>query len=1186
MLGSSDDSDAPGSYCHVGSGRAANAGDALFAAFAGGGYQPREHVRPGRDRGPQCSMSELLGEALRLCGKSGGETSSTTSSANSQARRRRRPELTLTQMKALGERYLMEYDAARVARMRGWAMAWVARECSEYCTTLEERSRFLRCVRRWARKAKEGGFEAVHASTLEGHIVEMRAATGHDAAISHGSSANSHGIRACTASLPPSKRRRTIGAGGLGTMKMPEISSELFNWFVDTIQNIKGRLPSCLLLVQSQIIVDDLASLHQQRIEAGEVPPHSTLDFPVLDFKWLRRWRLRWGVSWRLTNLRFKAPRSVVKQRLLVFWKNVLRVRFLHAATEPGGELVFEGIDQKPLWFTASSQERGLALRGARKVATKENVPATRARFTAMTRCRWPTPPSDGKDLAILFKASGSGVRIRETLRVPPSVLLQFQEKGSYRLADCATYLAWILDRSRLRGPAASGHEGGADAASSQEGDAGAALVDDARPAEDTAVLEDAERPTEDHAVLVDGARPKDDSEDGAQAATSHGGGDGPFGRRVVYLLDWYAPHLDPSLDAMVHEAGHTILRIGGHLTGLVAVNDTHAHGPMTAVYKKRETLEAFEQLQLRPDRLPSTSRQTVMDRALDSWQAISHGSCSRGFVSNGIANKLDGSEDALLSLEVQEFWQELDMPRWREVIRDEVRAAISHGTVTGFADVQSLLEPYPAHGPMEEGQEAFATQVAENGDVEDCGDATDPDADDNMGDDDDGDDGAPPPPPPPRPPLPPPDDLPPPDEDRMDDADHGQGGDHGHGEGRGGHEGPDGGPGHGAAAASRDAAANSHDGQCAVGAQDEFMDAAVRHVDASLGRQRETVNAALQAVLSGGGDQALADSLRGRLRAVDKRLAAANTPVALRLRAKAAERQAAVAKARVESIAEETRLKALKLEVDLTKASAELAKAKGKEAAAAANAALAEAKEKRAEAQRLKAKADAEDHLCATQFAACLAARLEEYLPSGAAGEERRARCRRIAFAQARARAGKNPIPIPRFWTQSVANMRRVTARGVGTRLRTKDEVMYASADFCWSLTKRRSTGSFDCCHEPRFMLHQLIERTLPGYFHVLGCRYNLDNLLAESRHIMDLAYVAAAWRYTHVLGGLKYFRCGLMAWPCMEEWWTSRAATSHGAAATAGAAGASDAAVVAGAAATSHAEGGTGPVVGYTSV
>ena len=389
-------------------------------------------------------------------------------------------------------------------------------------------------------------------------------------------------------------------------------------------------------------------------------------------------------------------------------------------------------------------------------------------------------------------------------------------------------------------------------------------------------------------------------------------------------------------------------------------------------------------------------------------------------------------------------------------------------------------------------------------------------------------------------------------------------------------------------------AAAISHGGGQAAPSQDKFMEAAAQDVHTKLGTQRQTIDAALQAALCGGGDRALADMLRGRLRAVDKRLHAAQTPLALRLRAKAMERQATSKRASIESIAEETRAKALKLEVDLTKAQAELAKARGREAAAAANAATAAAKEKRAEALRLKAKADEEFERLATQFASGLAARLEEYLPNGPEGEERRSRCKRAAMSAAKARVGKHSIPTPRFWTPTVANMRRLTARGVGTRLRAKGEVLYASSDFCWSLTKRRNNGAFECGHEPKFLFRQLIERTMPGYFDVLGGRYSVDNILAESRHVLDLAFVAAAWRYTLALGGLKYFRYGLAEWPCMEDWWASRVAVAPwvgrlpatAASASTAPAGTGGAAAATGADATSHAGGAAAPVAKYTSV
>jgi hypothetical protein len=106
------------------------------------------------------------------------------------------------------------------------------------------------------------------------------------------------------------------------------------------------------------MIAKDLQVLHQQEIENGLVAPHTRLALPNLNYGWLRKWRRIYGVSARMANLHFKASRNVLKHRLRVFWCNVIAVRALHALLEPGGELVFESVDQKPLWFTASSQEK------------------------------------------------------------------------------------------------------------------------------------------------------------------------------------------------------------------------------------------------------------------------------------------------------------------------------------------------------------------------------------------------------------------------------------------------------------------------------------------------------------------------------------------------------------------------------------------------------------------------------------------------------------------------------------------------------------------------------------------------------------------------------------------------------------------------------------------------------------
>jgi hypothetical protein len=55
------------------------------------------------------------------------------------------------------------------------------------------------------------------------------------------------------------------------------------------------------------------------------------------------------------------------------------------------------------------------------------------------------------------------------------------------------------------------------------------------------------------------------------------------------------------------------------------------------------------------------------------------------------------------------------------------------------------------------------------------------------------------------------------------------------------------------------------------------------------------------------------------------------------------------------------------------------------------------------------------------------------------------------------------------------------------------------------------------------------------------------VDNLFAEFNHILDLAFVAANWRYTLIVGK-KYYRCGLAVWPPTESKWNKGLETHTG--------------------------------------
>ena len=310
------------------------AGDALLRALAGSAGS-RQARQAGAGSALAASQAKHCAAALMA------------SSADQSRAQKRRYDL-LTTKETIGRQYAV---ARRLAGgQRGYLSAWAKRHYPDRTATELNLQCFLRKARGYAREYT-GPLAASQA---------VRRSGGQGVA----------GV--CTSTMPHSKRKRLYGGGGPGAMKCMALVEELFSWFVDTIETVKGRLPSCLILRVAQSMANDLMTWHRLQKEDGLIPPHATLDLPALTHSWLARWRNCYGLSWRTCNLRYKCPRATLVRRLKVFWSNVLRVRWLRAKLEPDTALVFEGFDQKPLWFTAASQKNTLAIRGARKVAVKE----------------------------------------------------------------------------------------------------------------------------------------------------------------------------------------------------------------------------------------------------------------------------------------------------------------------------------------------------------------------------------------------------------------------------------------------------------------------------------------------------------------------------------------------------------------------------------------------------------------------------------------------------------------------------------------------------------------------------------------------------------------------------------------------------------------------------------------------
>ncbi|CAE7467252.1 pip [Symbiodinium sp. CCMP2592] len=196
------------------------------------------------------------------------------------------------------------------------------------------------------------------------------------------------------------------------------------------------------------------------QIENGELQPEALEQLPKIDSSWLQRWRKAYHVSWRARTVAYKVPREKLKQRLGVLWRNCIRLRTLHRLCfGEKGKLRFRSYDQKPLFFNSLDGCRTLALRGVKDVNVKENVHATRCRFTAMTKaiqlsagenisdaCRRSNGSGDPRNIAVLFKAETD--RIKTALDVPNGCLVQCGPKGSYRVEHVLDFLKWDLGKA------------------------------------------------------------------------------------------------------------------------------------------------------------------------------------------------------------------------------------------------------------------------------------------------------------------------------------------------------------------------------------------------------------------------------------------------------------------------------------------------------------------------------------------------------------------------------------------------------------------------------------------------------------------------------------------------------------------------------------------------------------------
>ena len=148
--------------------------------------------------------------------------------------------------------------------------------------------------------------------------------------------------------------------------KMACLWFELLQWYVDEIEVLKSRADSALLLSQARLIRDRLLS-----------QGHRECDMPKINADFLRRWRIEYGISIRLTTVRFKVSLDAATARVRVMLSNIFRLRRLWALCHGDRPMRWVSYDQKPSWFNNSGLRPQYARRGTGKVDAKEDHAGT-----------------------------------------------------------------------------------------------------------------------------------------------------------------------------------------------------------------------------------------------------------------------------------------------------------------------------------------------------------------------------------------------------------------------------------------------------------------------------------------------------------------------------------------------------------------------------------------------------------------------------------------------------------------------------------------------------------------------------------------------------------------------------------------------------------------------------------------
>jgi len=175
-----------------------------------------------------------------------------------------------------------------------------------------------------------------------------------------------------------------------------------------------------------------------------------------------------------------------------------------------------------------------------------------------------------------------------------------------------------------------------------------------------------------------------------------------PGRRWRIILADFYGPHADDTVWDLCWSRMYVQILIGGGVTGILQVPDTHVHGPLSRRYQDLEMQDLLEQQRLNPAGCPSRSRESCCRDLIAAWRdRPMHLLAQRGWWDNLLANDLKGSEDHLGRSTAKQLWDEMSMGTLREQALLDVDEEHKSNRLS-WMQVKRIIEPFPKRGQLD----------------------------------------------------------------------------------------------------------------------------------------------------------------------------------------------------------------------------------------------------------------------------------------------------------------------------------------------------------------------------------------------------------------------------------------------------------------------------------------------------